>query len=292
VFDPTVHSAIVARHEMTSELGKAIGRGELRVLYQPIVALRTGEIVGLEALVRWTHPTRGVVEPDEFIALAEESGAILALGRAVLDQACREIVRLDTAVPHHQPLMLTVNLSTAQLKQSTFAADLEQTLTETGLAPRRLALEMTETAMFSDTQTTLARLDALRHLGVQMAVDDFGTGYSSLGYLRRFRVDILKLARDFVGRSEADGDDWVFANAIISLGRTLGLSIIAEGIEEPGQLARLLDLGCELGQGYFFAEPADGQAIERMLRSAASSASESAQPTEVRGLSASLRASS
>jgi EAL domain-containing protein (putative c-di-GMP-specific phosphodiesterase class I) len=188
--------------------------------------------------------------------------------------------------------MLTVNLSAAQLRQSTFAADLEQTLTETGLAPRRLALEMTETAMFSDTQTTLARLDALRHLGVQMAVDDFGTGYSSLGYLRRFRVDILKLARDFVGRSEADGDDWVFANAIISLGRTLGLSIIAEGIEEPGQLARLLDLGCELGQGYFFAEPADGQAIERMLRSAASSASGSAQPTEARGLSASLRASS
>jgi EAL domain-containing protein (putative c-di-GMP-specific phosphodiesterase class I) len=272
VFDPTVHSAIVARHEMTSDLGKAIGRGELRVLYQPIIHLRTGAMVGVEALVRWTHPTRGVIEPDEFIALAEESGAILALGSVVLDEACREVVRLDAAVPDHDPLMLTVNLSAVQLKQATFAAELEQTLTDSGLPPHRLALEMTETAMFSDTQTTLARLEALRQLGVQMAVDDFGTGYSSLGYLRRFRVDILKLARDFVGRSDADGDDWVFANAIVALGRTLGLSIIAEGIEEPGQLTRLRDLGCELGQGYLFSRATDGRAIERMLNQAVSAA--------------------
>jgi diguanylate cyclase (GGDEF)-like protein len=270
-FDPTVHAAIVARHEMSSELGAAIGRGELRVLYQPIIALRTGAIVGVEALARWRHPTRGEVGPDEFIALAEESGAILALGRAVLEEACRDVLRLDRAVPDHEPLLLAVNLSATQLKQPGFATELEKMLDETGFSPRRLALEMTETAMFSDTHSTLARLEALRQLGVQMAVDDFGTGYSSLGYLRRFRVDILKLARDFVGRSEADGEDWVFANAIVALGRTLGLSIIAEGIEEPGQLKRLRDLGCEFGQGYLFAQPSDSRAIQRMLESAISS---------------------
>ena len=266
VFDPTVHAAIVARHALSSDLGKAIGRGELRVLYQPIIALRTGSIVGVEALVRWWHPTRGMVGPDEFIGLAEESGSILALGRVVLNDACREVVRLDAAVPDHQPLFLTVNLAAAQLKQPDFAAELQQTLTGSGLAAHRLALEMTETAMFSDTQTTLARLEALRELGVQMAVDDFGTGYSSLGYLRRFQVDILKLARDFVGRSDAPSDEWAFANAIVALGRSLGLTIIAEGIEETGQLERLRDLGCELGQGYLFAQPSDGAAIERMLR--------------------------
>jgi diguanylate cyclase (GGDEF)-like protein len=268
VFDPTVHAALVARHAMTSDLGKAIGRGELRVLYQPILALRANEIVGIEALVRWRHPTRGIVGPDEFINLAEESGSILELGRIVLEEACREAVRLERAVPDHRPLLLTVNLSAVQLKQPDFVEQLREILTTTGFPATRLALEMTETAMFSDTQTTLARLEELRTLGVQMAVDDFGTGYSSLGYLRRFRVDILKIARDFVAPSAATGDEWVFANAIVALGRTLGLRIVAEGIEEKGQLDRLRDLGCEFGQGFLFARPTEGADIERMLKAA------------------------
>ncbi len=266
VFDPTVHAAIVARHAMSSDLGKGIGRGELRVLYQPIVALSSGDIVGVEALVRWLHPVRGIVAPEEFISLAEESGSILALGALVLEEACYEVKRLDQRVPGHEPLLLTVNLSAAQLKQHDFVANLEKILAITGLDPSRLALEMTETAMFSDTQTTSARLDELRRLGVLMAVDDFGTGYSSLGYLRRFRVDILKIAREFVARSDAQGDEWAFAHAIVALGRTLGLKIVAEGVEEPGQLERLRDLGCEFGQGYLFSAPTDAAGIERLLQ--------------------------
>ena len=278
VFDPTIHAAIVARHAMSSDLGKGIGRGELSVLYQPIIALRTSEIVGVEALVRWQHPTRGLVGPDEFIGLAEESGTILELGRLVLEEACREVVRLDEVVPDNRRLLLTVNLAAAQLRQPDFVAELEQILRDTGLPADRLALEMTETAMFSDTQTTLARLEALRELGVKMAVDDFGTGYSSLGYLRRFRVDILKIAREFVARADAPADAWGFAHAIVALGHTLGLRIVAEGIEEPGQLERLRDLGCELGQGFLFSEAVDGRAIEAMLRDADAPAEPASPP--------------
>ena len=266
VFDPTVHAAIVARHAMSSDLGRALERGELHVLYQPIITLRTGAIMGVEALVRWHHPVRGLVGPDEFIGLAEETGVILELGHAVLEDACREMARIDRAVPEHQKLLLTVNLAAAQLKQLDFVASLEQILKDTGLPAERLALEMTETAMFSDTHTTLARLEALRELGVKIAVDDFGTGYSSLGYLRRFRVDILKIAREFVANSGTGRDEWAFAHAIVALGRTLGVRIIAEGIEEPSQLARLQDLGCELGQGFLFSAAAEGKTIEDMLR--------------------------
>jgi len=211
------------------------------VLYQPIIALNTLSIVGVEALVRWWHPTRGLVGPDEFIGLAEESGSILSLGRVVLEESCREIARLDKAVADHPPLLLTVNLSAVQLKQPDFVAELEQIMRDAGLPAGRLALEMTETAMFSDTHTTMARLEALRELGVQMAVDDFGTGYSSLAYLRRFRVDIIKIARDFVTHADTN-DEWAFASAILALGRSLGLRIVAEGIEEKAQLRRLREL--------------------------------------------------
>ncbi len=265
MFDPTVHSAIVARHSMTSDLGKAIDRGELSVLYQPIVALRSRAIVGVEALVRWRHPVRGLVEPDEFIPLAEESGTILPLGRMVLVEACRQAAVFDRLGSRPNGLLLTVNLSAHQLKQPDFAADLEGILHETGFPAERLVLEMTETAMFSDTHMTIARLEALRTLKVQIAIDDFGTGYSSLGYLRRFDVDILKIAKDFVPHPDAGPDEWAFAHAIVALGRTLDLRIIAEGIEQRGQLERLRDLGCELGQGYLFARPLTAAAVRRLL---------------------------
>jgi EAL domain-containing protein (putative c-di-GMP-specific phosphodiesterase class I) len=164
-------------------------------------------------------------------------------------------------------MMLTVNLAAAQLKQPEFVGELEQTLADSGFPASRLVLELTETAMFSDTQTTLARLQALRELGVQIAIDDFGTGYSSLGYLRRFRVDYLKIARDFVGRPDDLTDDWAFAHAIVALGRSLGLHIVAEGIEQQGQLERLREMGCELGQGFLFAAPLEPREMADLLRS-------------------------
>jgi len=258
VFEATMHAAIVERHALSAELSRSLGRGELAVFYQPIVALATGALVGVEALVRWRHPVRGMVPPDEFIPLAEENGTILTLGRWVLEEACRQVAEWKSLGPAHG-LTVTVNLSASQLREPTFIDDIDRIVAESGLRPGQLVLEMTETAMFHDTSTTIARLEALRTRGIRIAVDDFGTGYSSLGYLRRFRVDILKIAREFVGD---DSDDGAFASAIIALGRSLGLTIVAEGIEEPWQLERLRTLGCELGQGYFFARPVDAAGFE------------------------------
>ena len=258
VFEPTLHAAIIERHALSSELSRGVGRGELLVYYQPIVTLETGRIHGVEALVRWRHPTRGIVGPDEFIPLAEESGTILALGRWVLTEACREVASWRDIWPDAAPLVLTINLSAAQLQQPDFVDELRGILAETGFPADNLVLELTETAMFHDTHLTIARLQALRQLGIRIAIDDFGTGYSSLGYLRRFQVDILKIARDFIGSADGGSEDWAFAHAIVALGRTLDLRIVAEGIEQAGQLQRLRDLGCEFGQGFLFARPADG----------------------------------
>jgi EAL domain-containing protein (putative c-di-GMP-specific phosphodiesterase class I) len=260
VFEPTMHAALVERHALSAELSKSVGRGELLVYYQPIVQLDDASLYGVEALVRWRHPTRGILGPDEFIPLAQESGTILALGRWVLLASCREAAgwRRDHGI---ERLVLSVNLSAAQLQQVDFVDDLEAILAETGFPSQDLVLELTETAMFHDTQTTIARLEALRALGIRIAIDDFGTGYSSLGYLRRFQVDILKIAREFIGSADGGSDDWAFARAMVALGQTLDLRVIAEGIEQPGQLEQLRNLGCEFGQGYLFARPADGPSI-------------------------------
>ena len=258
VFEPTMHAAIVARHALSAELSKSLGRGEFAVFYQPILDLATGALEGVEALVRWRHPTRGMILPDEFIPLAEENGTILPLGRFVLEEACRQVAAWRHLGPAHG-LTLSVNLSAAQLREPSFVDDIDRILEATGLTPAQLVLEMTETAMFHDTVTTIARLDEIRSRGVRIAVDDFGTGYSSLGYLRRFRVDILKIAREFV---DDDSAEWALADAIIALGRTLNLRVVAEGIEQPWQLERLRGLGCELGQGYHFARPTDAAAFE------------------------------
>jgi diguanylate cyclase (GGDEF)-like protein len=258
IFEPTMHAAIIERHALSSELSRGVGRGELLVYYQPIITLETGRIHGVEALVRWRHPTRGIVGPDEFIPLAEESGTILAVGRWVLTEACREAATWRETWPDAASLVLTINLSAAQLQQPDFVDELRGILAETGFPPDKLVLELTETAMFHDTQTTIARLQGLRQLGIRIAVDDFGTGYSSLGYLRRFQVDILKIARDFIGSADGGNEDWAFAHAIVALGRTLDLRIVAEGVEQAGQLRRLREMGCEFGQGFLFARPTDG----------------------------------
>jgi diguanylate cyclase (GGDEF)-like protein len=264
VFDPAMHAMIVARHELSAELARSVARDELIVHYQPIVALDSGETVGVEALVRWRHPIRGLTHPDEFISLAEENGTILALGRWVLAEACRTVVGLRArGAPEH--FLLSVNMSPLQLQRPDIVEEIEEVLHETGFDPTDLVLELTETAMFRDTATTIARLEAIRALGIRIAVDDFGTGYSSLGYLRRFPVDILKIARDFVVSGAADPETWAFAHAIVALGQTLGLRIVAEGIEEPAQLERLRSLGCEFGQGFLFARPLPADHLARLL---------------------------
>ena len=251
VFDPTMHAAIVARRELSTELARGISRSELTVLHEPIMNLETLHPVGVEALVRWQHPTRGLVEPDSFIALAEESGSILPLGRYVLETAASEVQAWDRT-----DLFVSVNVSAVQLQQADFLGEVERALELSGLAAERLVLEITESAMFRDTQATIDKLTELRRWGVRIAIDDFGTGYSSLTYLRRFPVDILKIAKDFIGPANEETQEWAFAGAILALGRRLGLSVVAEGVEDEGQLARLRGMGCELGQGFLFARPA------------------------------------
>jgi diguanylate cyclase (GGDEF)-like protein len=255
VFDPTMHAAIVARHALSAELSRSIGRGELIVHYQPIVELATGRTTAAEALVRWRHPTRGIIGPDDFISLAEENGVILALGRWVLFESCRQAAAWRELPGLDPEFAVSVNLSPLQVQQPEFIEEIEEVLAVTGLPPERLILELTETSMFQDTRATIVKLQSLRARGVRIAVDDFGTGYSSLGYLRQFPVDILKIARDFVVPADRDANEWAFAHAIVALGQTLDLRIVAEGIEEAGQVERLRELGCSLGQGFHFARP-------------------------------------
>jgi EAL domain-containing protein (putative c-di-GMP-specific phosphodiesterase class I) len=255
VFDPTMHAVIVARHVLSAELSRSIGRGELLVHYQPIVELETGRTTAVEALVRWRHPTKGLIGPDDFIALAEENGVILALGRWVLAEACQQAAAWVSQPSVDADFSISVNLSPLQVQQPEFIDEIETVLELSGLPPERLILELTETSMFQDTRATIVKLQSLRERGVRIAVDDFGTGYSSLGYLRQFPVDILKIAKDFVVPADRGANEWAFAHAIVALGQTLGLRIVAEGIEELGQAERLRQLGCEYGQGYHFARP-------------------------------------
>ena len=271
VFDPTMHSSIVERHALTSELGRSVSRGDLTVAYQPIVVLTSGRIVGVEALVRWDHPTRGPIDPTEFVGLAEENGTILALGRAVLQTAARQVVEWHR-LPGLESLQLSVNLSPLQLQQPGFIDEVVSEIHDAGIDPNDLTFEMTETAMFRDIGATIATLEALRDLGIRIAMDDFGTGYSSLAYLRRFPVDSLKIARELIaGPAESDDPEaWAFARAIVALGRSLGLSTVAEGIETSEQLRVLRGLGCGLGQGYLFGKPAAAAEIQSVLMTAAS----------------------
>jgi diguanylate cyclase (GGDEF)-like protein len=266
VFDPNLHAAIIARHELSAELTLGIARSELTVLHQPILELATGRTVGIEALVRWRHPTRGLVEPDDFIALAEESGAIIPLGRAVLEQATAEVQDWNRHASSDEAVYVSVNVSAVQLQQADFLHEVEGALERSGLHPEHLVLEITESAMFRDTEATIEKLSALRQRGVRISVDDFGTGYSSLTYLRRFPVDFLKIAKEFIGEETTESQEWAFTGAILALGRRLGISVIAEGIEQDGQLRRLMEMGCEYGQGFLFARPAPFGDVARRLR--------------------------
>ena len=265
VFDPKLHHAIVERHRLTSDLARSVTRGELVVHYQPIVELADGRVVAVEALARWEHPLRGAVDPTEFIGLAEENGTIVALGRSILEEAATQVAawrRLEAA-----DLGLSVNISPLQLQHPGFIDEITTIIADAGLRPEALTLEMTETAMFRDVAATIVKLEALRDRGIRIAMDDFGTGYSSLAYLRRFPVDSLKIAREFIG-GPADPDEpdsWVFARAIIALGQSLGLPIVAEGIETLGQLEALRRLQCGLGQGYLFGEPMAAEELEASL---------------------------
>jgi len=239
--------------QLEIDLRKAVDDGEVRLHYQPEVDLRTGELIGFEALARWQHAQLGAIPPDQFIPLAEESGVILPLGRQLLRQACAQAHSWQQVHPRRD-LSLAVNISARQLREG-FVEEVTSVLTSTGLEPTTLVLEVTETAAMHDPETTVAILDDLRSHGVRFSLDDFGTGYSSMSYLTRMRFDQLKLDRGFVDGMSAGGADAVVAQSIVALGQSLDIPVLAEGIERHEQADMLLRIGCEQGQGYLFSRP-------------------------------------
>jgi EAL domain-containing protein (putative c-di-GMP-specific phosphodiesterase class I) len=244
------------RLRLLGELRDALSDDQLRLHYQPRTDLRNATVVGYEALLRWQHPHRGLLGPAEFLPVAEESGLIRELGGWVLREACRTAAGWHAADPDRRPLDIAVNLSARQLADPHLTALVADILTDTGLDPTTLILEVTETAVMRDADTALGVLRALKSLGVRLAIDDFGTGWSSLAYLKRFPVDELKIDRSFVAGLDRDPDDTAIVTSVISLGRAVGVQVLAEGVETHQQRAKLVALDCPLAQGYLFAPPA------------------------------------
>jgi diguanylate cyclase (GGDEF)-like protein/PAS domain S-box-containing protein len=255
VFEESMHVVAFQRLELKADMGRAIGNGEFHLVYQPIVDLRSGRLQSAEALVRWAHPTRGAVGPDQFIPIAEETGLIVPLGRWVLRQACTQLASWRETLGEAAPRSVSVNVSVRQLEREELLDDVRGALDAAGLEPSDLTIEITESILMADIELSRQRLVELSQLGVTLAVDDFGSGYSSLGYLQRFPVDILKVDRSFIEGLTAPGNDGGVMRAIVDLAETLNLVVVAEGIEERDQLVRVSQLGCRLGQGYLFSRP-------------------------------------
>ncbi|WP_189078145.1 putative bifunctional diguanylate cyclase/phosphodiesterase [Mangrovihabitans endophyticus] len=270
-FHPQMLAGLVNRLELEADLRLALERGEFEMHYQPTVSLPDSAVTGFEALIRWRHPTRGVVPPQDFIPIAEASGLIVPLGRWALTEACRQAMAWR-AQGAEQPFTMAVNVSVRQFDRGDLPGMVGEVLAETGMPASRLCLEMTESVLMSDSAENLAALVRLKALGLRLAIDDFGTGYSSLAYLRRFPVDIIKIDRAFVERLGTPGDDSALAHTIVQLGQSLGLSTVAEGVEEYGQLAALRVMGCNQAQGFYFSRPLPAaQAGRLLLESAAAS---------------------
>ncbi len=262
LFRSAMEATLQARLRLQADLREALARDELFLLYQPTMDLQTQRVVGVEALIRWRHPARGVIAPDTFIPLAEETGLIVPIGRWVLAEACKQ-----AAVWHDEShsVQVSVNVSARQLDHKNLLEDVQGALADSDLEPSALTLEITETALMRDADSTTQQLKKLKALGVQIAIDDFGTGYSSLAYLSQFPVDVLKIDRTFVTGLSDSADSRALAHTLIQLGKTLGLETLAEGIEEEAQLEILKHEQCDLGQGYLFARPLVPEDIQSYL---------------------------
>jgi diguanylate cyclase (GGDEF)-like protein/PAS domain S-box-containing protein len=262
MFEPEMQSEVFDRLELKMDLQEAIADGQFFLLYQPVFDLETVTTSGVEALLRWRHPIRGVVQPDQFIPMLEETGLIVEVGRWVLDQACNQ------AADWHRrghTLSMSVNVSARQLETDVLLDDVRRALDSSGLTPGSLIIEVTETTLMRDVQATVGRLRALKELGVSIAIDDFGTGYSSLAYLQQFPVDALKIDRSFVAAMTNDAASAALIHTLVELGRALGLETLAEGIEDVDQLQRLRNEQCNQGQGFLISHPMEASAIEAGL---------------------------
>ncbi|HEX7590576.1 MAG TPA: EAL domain-containing protein [Candidatus Limnocylindrales bacterium] len=266
LFDPEMHADAIRRIEVESQLRVAIDQQQFLMYYQPTIDLQTGRLTGVEALIRWQHPRRGIVPPMEFIPLAEESGLIVPLGQWAIQESCRQVRKWQKEIPADEPIALNVNLSARQLRHPNLVRDVADALDDSGLPPSRLILEITESVLMIDTTATLNRLFQLKSLGVRLAIDDFGTGYSSFAYLRRFPIDILKIDKSFVDGVATEPTASALVDAMIRIGKTLRLETVAEGIEHIEQADRLRALQCDIGQGYLFSRPLPSDAITTFLK--------------------------
>ncbi|HEX3100753.1 MAG TPA: GGDEF domain-containing phosphodiesterase, partial [Pyrinomonadaceae bacterium] len=255
VFDDEMHSVAKETLRLETDLRRAVEREEIQVYYQPIYSLKTGEIECFESLARWDHPALGKIAPTKFIPLAEEIGLIDRLCSQVLRRACREIGSLKDRATDQNNFSVSVNLSCRQFGQSSLVSNIENILSDTGFAPNKLKLEITESVFFEHQDRAVGMLNQLRDNGIEINIDDFGTGYSNLGYLKKLPVSALKIDRSFVSMIDSKGNNDEIVRAIITLSRNLGLSVIAEGIETETQLEILKKMDCEGGQGFLFAKP-------------------------------------
>ncbi|MBI4577063.1 MAG: bifunctional diguanylate cyclase/phosphodiesterase [Planctomycetes bacterium] len=267
MFDAQMHSRALSQLEAEGDLRRAVDAGELILHYQPIVLLETGRIGGFEALVRWQHPQRGLVPPNEFIPLAEDTGLIVPIGQWVLEEACRQARAWQERIASARDLKMGVNLSARQFSRSDVPSMVKATVERTGFDRVHLRLEITESVVMENRESAAAMIARLKAMGIHLCMDDFGTGYSSLSALHEFPVDTLKIDRAFVSRLGSDDSATGIVQTIILLARHLRMTVVAEGIETAPQLATLRGLGCEMGQGYFFSRPLGAAAAAALLES-------------------------
>jgi len=265
LFKPDMDSRAFELLQLATDLRRAIERQEFRLFYQPVLQLDNGKISEVEALIRWEHPRIGLISPAKFIPLAEETGLILPIGQWVLETACRQARDWQLQYPDNPPLVVGVNLSAKQFQQPQFVDKIAHILNETGLNPQSLKLEITESMMMEQGDTTIATLYRLKHLGIRLAIDDFGTGFSALSYLKRFPVDTLKIDRSFIKGLGHNREDTAIVHAVIAFAKALHLSVTAEGVETAEQLSQLRVLGCDRGQGYYFSEPLTADALDLLI---------------------------
>jgi diguanylate cyclase (GGDEF)-like protein len=266
IFDAEMHANILDRMRLVADLRGAVDHKELTLYYQPIIDLRTRQLTGFEALVRWNHPERGLIYPLEFIPLAEEHGLIYRIGAWILHEACRELKLLQKQYPGRPPISMSINISSRQFSQQDLVGMLSGILAETGVDPRTLILEITESMIMENVDAAVAIMKQLRSMGIQLHIDDFGTGHSSLSYLQLFPVSALKIDRSFINKLTANGDNQEIVSHIVSLARSLNFEVIAEGVEMEHQLANVQNLRCGFGQGFLFARPMAFQAIDAWMQ--------------------------
>jgi diguanylate cyclase (GGDEF)-like protein/PAS domain S-box-containing protein len=272
VFDEAMHARAIEQLKLEAELRLAVKRQEFRLLYQPVVALDSGEPVGFEAFARWRHPTRGLLTPASFLSVAEESGLIVEIGWWIVREACQQMKAWQERYPSARSLAVHVNLSGKELFQPELPGRLEAIFAETGLRPTHLVLDIPENVIMHKAESSVMILEQLKSLGLRIHLDDFGTGYSSLGYLHRFQIDALKIDHSFIRNLRSSGDNWKTVRAIVSLADTLGMDVIAEAVENEEQLAELRRLRCKCAQGSFFEEPLTRAQMEEVLARSSSDA--------------------